>query len=493
MHFSSPLFIALVVFIIGCGSPETPTNDVPDSTDTTAVVPSGKFLNLSDIHFDPYYDTSLMQQLMAADASEWQAIFESSSITTLSTYHADANYPLLISSIKKMKAEIPNPDFIMVSGDYLAHEFESKFEKHAPLAHATDSAEGYAPLHSFINKTIAFVWGLFEQYYPNVPVYAALGNNDAYCGDYMIQPNGGFLSMSGNVFKGMLQHSAHGLGSFDTTYPVGGYYAIPSTVNPKLKFVVLNTILMADGYNNSKWTVFCTPADLGPNSADPGLEMLQWFKQQLEEARTQNEKVWVVQHIPPGINVYPSLPTGSECVGDTSYFFTAEFNTKYLQIINDYADVIATNMAGHYHKDDFRLIRNDAGQVVSYMHVLPSISPIYDNNPGFEVVDYDPESGALNNYTVYYVNVANSPEMSAATWALEYRFDEVYGTTGINTTSLTQAFEQLKTDTTLQQQYMLYYPVSDTAAYAGDLADFKFYHCGMGYMTKSSYADCCCN
>ena len=35
---------------------------------------------------------------------------------------------------------------------------------------------------------------LFNEYFPNTPVYISLGNNDSYSGDYHIQQGGKFLN-----------------------------------------------------------------------------------------------------------------------------------------------------------------------------------------------------------------------------------------------------------------------------------------------------------
>src|ERR1700722_12418819 len=55
-------------------------------------------LFLSDIHFDPFFDPSLMDSLVKSDPSDWKSIFERSALTQLSPYRSDTNYPLLKSA-----------------------------------------------------------------------------------------------------------------------------------------------------------------------------------------------------------------------------------------------------------------------------------------------------------------------------------------------------------------------------------------------------------
>src|SRR6185369_148613 len=84
---------------------------------------TGTFVVLSDIHFDPLYDPDLVPQLQAKDARQWQRIFESSKVTQLSAYGKDTNYPLLKSALSSLRFRTPEPDFVLISGDFLRHKF----------------------------------------------------------------------------------------------------------------------------------------------------------------------------------------------------------------------------------------------------------------------------------------------------------------------------------------------------------------------------------
>src|SRR5689334_14874545 len=60
-----------------------------------------KFLSVSDIHFNPFADPTLVTKLEAADVAQWSAILASSSITAFSAYGSDVNDPLLRSAIDR--------------------------------------------------------------------------------------------------------------------------------------------------------------------------------------------------------------------------------------------------------------------------------------------------------------------------------------------------------------------------------------------------------
>src|ERR1041385_3902857 len=94
--FSASFF----VLSTGCGSGD---NTKPNCSDSTAHL-TGKFFSLSDIHFDPYYDTTLLPQLVKTNVQGWEAIFQSSQLKTYSPYNVDANYLLMSSAFSSMSA-----------------------------------------------------------------------------------------------------------------------------------------------------------------------------------------------------------------------------------------------------------------------------------------------------------------------------------------------------------------------------------------------------
>jgi hypothetical protein len=151
--------------------------------DREARAKSGNVVSISDIHFNPFYDPSLMPALDKADYSKWEQIFSHSKIAGYGSHSADTNYNLLKSALDNIQQRAPRADFIIISGDFLAHDFQESYAKLLP---------GSAPnsVNLFISKTIGFVTWMFRRRFPHTPVYPALGNNDSYCGDYQLEPAG---------------------------------------------------------------------------------------------------------------------------------------------------------------------------------------------------------------------------------------------------------------------------------------------------------------
>ena len=101
-------------------SPREPERQVPGP---------GIVVSLSDIHFNPFYDPSLINALIESDYTEWQSIFAHSKIEGYGTQRAGSNYILLNSALQNIYLRTPRPDFIILSGDFLSHDFRETFAK----------------------------------------------------------------------------------------------------------------------------------------------------------------------------------------------------------------------------------------------------------------------------------------------------------------------------------------------------------------------------
>src|SRR5215813_1318228 len=152
----------------------------------TPAAGQGVFLHLSDIHFNPFADPSILRRLIAAPVEQWAAIFRASKSTPFWDKKQDTTFPLLTSMLAAAKG--PAYDYVLSTGDILSHDFKDEFIK----AGGTESE--YA---GFVIKTMRFVDRMLKENFPKIPLIAALGNNDATCDDYMLAPNDPMLPMVG--------------------------------------------------------------------------------------------------------------------------------------------------------------------------------------------------------------------------------------------------------------------------------------------------------
>ena len=189
--------------------------------------PMGSFVAISDIHFDPFADCPnnpqpcpLVKQLQQHRASDWAGLFQQASSHRPSSYHHDTNYALLQLAAKQWRTHTPKALFVLIPGDFLAHDFIKKYKKYT---HDND-LKYYI---QFVNKTYLFLTILLKQTWPHTPIYPAIGNNDAYHGDYYSDPNGSFYQFLArkNLWQALIinkTNQAH----FVSTFPIGGYYKV---------------------------------------------------------------------------------------------------------------------------------------------------------------------------------------------------------------------------------------------------------------------------
>ena len=162
----------------------------------------GLFLHLSDIHFDPFADPTLLARLVDAQVKDWETIFRTSKVSEVSGYGKDSNFPLLMSTLSAAKDV--HYDFVLATGDNLSHDFRKSFDR------AGGNRDKFA---DFVMKTMQFIDHVLKQSFPNTPLIVAVGNNDSVCGDYKIAPHEKMLKEISADFT---------LGDFST----GGYYAV---------------------------------------------------------------------------------------------------------------------------------------------------------------------------------------------------------------------------------------------------------------------------
>jgi len=417
-----------------------------------------KFLSVSDIHFDPFADPSIVTKLEAADVSEWEAILASSTVTAFSTYGHDSNDPLLRSAFAEMKARIPSPAFVLISGDFLAHKFDSTYQQYA-----TDKSQ--TAYTAFVKKTIAYVALQLRKTYPGVRIYPTLGNNDSDCGDYAVAPNGAFLADFRDVWSPIVESR-----SFQRRFPTGGYYHADVPSLNGVRIIALNANFFSTNYKNP----------CGKPGPDAGMRQLEWFESELLLARLERKRVWLLFHIPPGMDVYDTETYGGACPNlKVQTFWKDEYLQKYLAITAAHRKTIIGTFAGHTHQDEFRIATGD------FIHITPSISPIFGNNPAFEVVETS-RTGEIADYTSF--NLANV----TIPWTRQYAFDEAYAKPRYDTATLTELAASIGSDPATREKYFQYTTSSNAKSTAEALAAWQGYWCGLTDMTGSEFTACYC-
>jgi sphingomyelin phosphodiesterase acid-like 3 len=389
---------------------------------------------LSDIHFDPFHDPAKFAKLREAPAEDWAAILSApASPTQVADFanlqrgcHArgvDTPWPLLQSSLHAARTEQPAPLFVTVSGDLMAHLFDCRFHALAPKASAADYS-------AFAAKTVAFVSLELHHAFPHTPIYLALGNNDSGCGDYKESPHSPFLQAVAQSVAADALAPANRDAILATFSDLGDYnIELPAPIE-HTRLIVLQNIFESKSYNACPGT----PVDA---NMSPREMQISWLRTQLTSARAAHEHVWVMAHIPPGIDLYNIIRGGKDvCSGAAPSMFLG--SEALADALTDFPDVIRLALFAHTHMDEMRLfekmatrpfesaandvtITEPAGDVPGKL--VPSISPVDGNNPAFTIAQVEPRSATLKDYEVF----AASNQTGVDThWTREYRFSTTY-------------------------------------------------------------------
>jgi sphingomyelin phosphodiesterase acid-like 3 len=444
--------ISILIALILSWSPAAQVNAAP-----SPAAPTGHALLLCDIHFDPLADPAIVKQLIAAPASQWEAIFATSAQGGYAHSPNDANYPLLKSTLSAAAAQNPF-DFVIASGDYLRHDFQSAFVK------AGGSPSDFP---AFASKAAVFVVNTIQATL-GVPVYLALGNGDSPCGDYGLVPGSAFLAALADSLD-VLAHNAEAAADFRTA----GFYELPHPTLPKEEILVLNSVLWSPRYSNC-----------GSDGSDPGAAEMQWLGWKLYEAKTLGNRVILVMHIPPGIDAYASSRSGDSKF--VTQFWRDRYFTQFLELMQSYGDIVEIAFAGHTHMDDFRVLRTSGSTPPIGFRTTPAISPIFGNNPAFSVLNYSVSTGAVSDIATYYLDLMKGGDNPQ--WALEYCFSTAYGYDTFTAGNLETLAAAIHNNPNVRQIFAGYYAASAPSPITSN--NWPFYICTETQFTTTDYSHC---
>ena len=426
--------------------------------------PAADFLWLSDIHFDPLADSALVDKLAEAEPAQWVDILASGT-AKFPAYGRDTTWPLFTSVLQASTKTDPKAAFTLVTGDLLVHHFREQFN-----AVATDHDD--AAFRNFVRKSVEFVALQFKQRSPGRPVFLSLGNNDDECGDYATQPDGPFLQDTAKVVGELA-----GLPRESDSYAHLGSYNAPNPANTHERIIVLNSVFFSPRYADR----------CGQGGTDAGEKLLAWLGTQLAAAKAQKQKVWLVYHIPPGIDAYAT--SHAKVAGTVTLLWKETYLKEFLGLLNQFPQVVGPNFAGHIHVDDFRLL-GGALKTSPFVMIGSAVSPITGQNPTFRTVSLDGH-GALKDQTTYVLtNLTEAGQGSQPLWKFEYDFDKEWKVKALNAASYSSLFSRImnSTDDTASRWRQIY--ATSHVPTALTLDAFRAFYCASGFMAAADYQAC---
>jgi sphingomyelin phosphodiesterase acid-like 3 len=353
---------------------------------------TGYFWHVTDFHYDPtYWTTQLSCNEKVSNAGQF------------GDYWCDSPWLLVQDTIYNMAALRRDVDFILWTGDSVAHIKDSELSLQANL------------------EILQNITTALDDSFRDVPVYASLGNHDFYPSD---QATDTPSDIYGNVSRMWEQWIVNQ--SQVEQLSEGGYYM--ARLAPKLRLLALNTNLY---YTSNKLT---------GNLDDPAGQMA-WMASQLNESRSNGEKVIVSGHVPPGLDT-PGLAD----------WFYARHKGPFVSLLLEYSDVIVATHFGHDHSDGFKILQNKEGTQAVTQFTAPSVTPWRykiptttgdPHNPGVRLVRYNSTTGQHFDYVQYYINLTDSNKQNQTKWEKLYSFQEEYKVTSMSVAALREIFSQM--------------------------------------------------
>lgn len=420
----------------------------------------------SDVHFSPFYDTTLFQSLNSSDASEWNGIFQTSTTSEPSTYGADSNYPLLVLALSSIQQNLGTSPVIIFTGDVLGHNFAQTY-------FSLSDSQDVAAMQAFASKTLTFFTQLVKSYIGNIPVMFVLGNADSYTG---LAPDSAYFSNTAEIYYSNWIGATADHQAFLNTYEEGGYYSaepIAGVVVVALNTVALSTLVLEN------------------NDSQVQTE-LTWLDSTLAAAQQAGQKVWLLTHVPPGAYLGATANTldSNGRLSSASMMLKPDYQDSLLQILSKYTDVVTLMFAGHTHLDEFRNIFGGTPlSPAGSLEITPGITPYFDNNPGYKIYTFAENSFVPADYGTLNYDLTTLP----AQFNAYYTFSTAYFGGPMQDPldeALVKLYPELNTDNAKQQLYRTYYYAGNDSMNTITDATWKVYFCGIVQMTEQGLIDC---
>ena len=441
-----------------------------------------------------------MDDLEKADPTQWEAILDHTSPKTFSQYKSDTNWWLLKSSLEQFPRTIRHPAFVMVTGDLLAHEFPATFQS---ATHDNDPQQ----YRSFVLKTVEFLALELQRKFPGTKIFITPGNNDNDCGDYSIEGNGDFLNNTAQVARQL----ADADNEFASSWKTLGSFNVPHPTIANARIISLNSIFLSQKYQALSSAEGCKPV-----TSTAAADLMAWLDHELAAAAQAHQKVWLVFHIPPGIDGYATAmkrkqlmaggasDTASTCSQSIVPMWATQWTAQFDALLAKYHDTVEASFAAHTHSDDFRLIgqgcelphlptADKCGPPTRQEFVLmnPAISPVYSQNPGFRVVSYRRDGTLVDQSTYYLTDLPSATSTKRGEWKREYQFARQWKTNVLDTESLRRVYDEVVANEQVRADWLKLYAVSGPAL-EGEKPIVRALYCAVEGLSVEGYRDCYC-
>jgi hypothetical protein len=350
------------------------------------------WLVVNDIHLDPFSSEGVI-------------------------YGEDTTRELLTSAVRAMRADVPDARVVILGGDMLAHEFPER--AHEAHRNAVSSAL----------ETVRTIANELNGAFPSAQFLVAQGNNDDPCGDYRSEVDGPFQERLGRIWQPLVDRGG-AAPNFLAEFDRGGYYTTRLPIRNG-RAIVLNSVF---------WSFIYRGGCLS-NPHDPGAAELTWLRAALSHFGPGTNGM-ILMHIPPG---YDPLSTSKVHRLLDVPFLSNRNNRAFLDAVTAHASVLRFIAGAHTHRYDFRIVEGVP------MLIGSSISPVYDNNPAFFVLDVDADGAVHDVHPFVYDPYLDN-------WERKPTFDAMYGVTDFSRAALESVAANIQADGADRAAWVEAYP-----------------------------------
>ncbi|GIQ80336.1 hypothetical protein KIPB_001116 [Kipferlia bialata] len=404
------------------------------------------FIVINDVHADLWFKTGSDPNQRCVNGTGTAGVF--------GEHVCDTPFYALDAALQATAKAFPNPDFMLYLGDAPPHNWDP----HGPIL--MDDKD-------VIDSIDRVIGSLTVAYPETVPVFPILGNHDTYpeeCLPLKGKARTDWLGRVGDCYKrcsGMSDDSV-------ATFKEYGWYT--ESLNDSTTLVVMNTVY----YDMMNVYVM-----LGGCSDRTAPDQWTWLEDQFLAARAEGKKVLLALHRPVG---YYS--------NKIEYDFCPHDSHLLENLLVEYSDVVPVSFAGHTHRDEWRIIRDELGAPSHSIIISPGATGYTLTNPGIRLVEWNPSTGEIIGWTQLYWDIDLSNKYDYLDLRVGYRAAEEYGLLNVNATVMADVSQDLVDDDRAFSSFYSHLYVENVEPESWTRSDRAFALCSIQHVDEAGYNKC---
>jgi len=342
-----------------------------------------KVLQVTDIHLDMEYKEGAVANcnlpLCCRDLRDDDLVPVKQIYAGLygTTAKCDAN----IETVKAFaaRAKETNPDYIMFTGDNIAHSVWLVTQEEV------------------IRATKMQIEAIQEQFGLDTPIYPAIGNHEKAPVDEFHGEEIELLQGLADIFKPYLTDEAY------ETFRKYGYYSM--IVKNNLRIVSINCLLCDSMNFNLLYDYTQTKA------------MFTWLEKVLSDAEKNGEIVHIMNHIPM-----------------LSAQHTIQCAWRLKILMDRYQNIIRGLFSGHSHSEYLSMIHEYYNETIPthVNYICSGLTPYSEYQPSFRIYLVDKVGLYVQDYIQYRMNLIESNEKREPVWFIPYNATDLFNVTSLN-------------------------------------------------------------